>query len=232
MGQYQSGYGFIHFMNNHIGIESAIESVKFLSDTVVDNVNYICKISHALERQMSMSSNMSVDSFSTIGEDQTTIDDHSTSIEFNSRKTQEYNNSRPSLTYQFINSQIHMPTSNSYYNPYGCYNQEFDSFEGEGNFRSEQYDSQPNQYNDNQSFGYGENGSQMQNKMLSLLPPLPPMYQLPQQQLVLLQPMQTYAIAYTQYSPQVFHPITYSTHMSGCYPSSPLSVPSHLMQHN
>lgn len=52
IGNCQSGYGFVHFSNSLTGIESAFKAARSLYDVQIDNVNYICKISHALENHL------------------------------------------------------------------------------------------------------------------------------------------------------------------------------------
>mmetsp|Transcript_15767 Transcript_15767/g.21667 ORF Transcript_15767/g.21667 Transcript_15767/m.21667 type:complete len:474 (+) Transcript_15767:60-1481(+) len=52
VGNCQSGYGFVHYSNSLKGIESAFEAARSLYDVQIDNVNYICKISHALENYL------------------------------------------------------------------------------------------------------------------------------------------------------------------------------------
>lgn len=52
IGGCQSGYGFVHYANSLTGIESAFKAARSLYDVQVDGVNYICKISHALENHL------------------------------------------------------------------------------------------------------------------------------------------------------------------------------------
>jgi len=52
IGGCQSGYGFVHYANSLAGIESAFKAARSLYDVQVDGVNYICKISHALENHL------------------------------------------------------------------------------------------------------------------------------------------------------------------------------------
>lgn len=71
-GNYQSGYGFIHYSSNETGVSSAFNAVKSLMDTVIDDVNYISKVSHALEKHLTSSGgggHSSNESISSLDED-------------------------------------------------------------------------------------------------------------------------------------------------------------------
>jgi hypothetical protein len=48
--KFQSGFGFIHYSSQREGIAAAFQAAKTLYDERIDNVNYTCKISHALEK--------------------------------------------------------------------------------------------------------------------------------------------------------------------------------------
>lgn len=50
--KFQSGFGFIHYSNKRDGIEAAFKAAMTLYDERIDNVNYTCKISHALEKYL------------------------------------------------------------------------------------------------------------------------------------------------------------------------------------
>ena len=50
--KFQSGFGFIHYSNKKDGIEAAFRAAETLYDERIDNVNYTCKISHALEKYL------------------------------------------------------------------------------------------------------------------------------------------------------------------------------------
>eukprot|EP01035_Chromulina_nebulosa_P040862 gene40862-55223_t len=52
VGNCQSGYGFVHYSNSVSGVESAFMAARSLYDVQIDNINYICKISHALENHL------------------------------------------------------------------------------------------------------------------------------------------------------------------------------------
>ena len=48
--KFQSGFGFIHYSSQQDGIAAAFQAAKTLYDERIENVNYTCKISHALEK--------------------------------------------------------------------------------------------------------------------------------------------------------------------------------------
>lgn len=48
----QSGYGFIHFPGTPSGIDASFLAAGSLMDIMIDEVNYKCKISHHMERQL------------------------------------------------------------------------------------------------------------------------------------------------------------------------------------
>ena len=47
--KFQSGYGFVHFMDTEDGVDAAFQTAKELFNTSIDNVQYTCKISNALQ---------------------------------------------------------------------------------------------------------------------------------------------------------------------------------------
>eukprot|EP01033_Poteriospumella_lacustris_P010497 gene10497-7467_t len=51
----QSGYGFIHFAGGVEGVEASFTAAQTLSDVMIDEVNYKCKISKDLENQLKVS---------------------------------------------------------------------------------------------------------------------------------------------------------------------------------